>query len=146
MVPSVDWFLFSFARTEAVYPEPDLEWIEARFWIWVHYGAAKIARGEIFETLNFLGFLRYRVLGPLALASAGARPDGVRRIETRIPAAAERLAACVAGPDAAACLDALDATVALYELLLYGNEGFSVVDGELTAPPDDERRIRRSLA
>lgn len=104
----------AFARGEAAYPHPDLDWIEERFWVWVHYGATKIARGELLETLNFLGFLRYRVLGPMALAAAGTRPDGVRRIETRVPETAERLAACVAGLETGSCLDALDAAVALY--------------------------------
>jgi hypothetical protein len=32
----------------------DLQWIEDRMWTWVHYGAVKIARGEIFEALAFL--------------------------------------------------------------------------------------------
>jgi hypothetical protein len=47
--------------------KPDPQWIEDRFWTWVHYGAGKIARGEIFEAIGFLSFLRERVLGPLGL-------------------------------------------------------------------------------
>ncbi|MER7057532.1 MULTISPECIES: hypothetical protein [unclassified Streptomyces] len=33
---------------------PDLQWIEDRFWIWVHYGATKLGRGELFEVNGFL--------------------------------------------------------------------------------------------
>lgn len=128
----------AYRRSDAAYPQPDLEWIEARFWIWAHYGATKIARGELFETLNFLGFLRYRVLGPMALAAAGTRPDGVRRIETRIPETAERLAASVGSLDADACLDALDATVDLYAELRAALGG----GGE---PSAVEREVRRHL-
>lgn len=28
------------------YPGLDFQWIEDRFWIWVHYAALKIGRGE----------------------------------------------------------------------------------------------------
>jgi len=42
----------------ARYPAPDLQWIEDRFWVWVHYGAAKVGRGELFEALDMLALLR----------------------------------------------------------------------------------------
>src|SRR6185295_12839336 len=32
------------AAGAAAYPSPDLQWIEDRFWVWIHYGATKIAR------------------------------------------------------------------------------------------------------
>src|SRR6059036_1873747 len=67
-------------RTKAVYPPPRFQWIEDRFWAWMHYTAVKIARGELFEAIDALGFIRGRVLGPLALAEAGAQPNGVRRV------------------------------------------------------------------
>ena len=105
------------ARGAAAYPQPDPQWIEDRFWIWVHYASTKIARGELFEAMDFLAFLRMSVLGPLVLRSVGARPQGVRRIETAAPAFAARLRATVAQHDAASCLDALDAAVAVYREL-----------------------------
>src|ERR1044072_7553111 len=73
------------AQGKAEYPARSPHWIEDRFWIWVHYAATKIARGELFEAIEFLSFLRVTVLGPLALARAGARPSGVRKIETIAP-------------------------------------------------------------
>jgi hypothetical protein len=135
----------AYRRSEAAYPQPDLDWIEARFWIWAHYGATKIARGELFETLNFLGFLRFRVLGPMALAAAGTRPDGVRRIETRIPETAERLAASVGSLDADACMSALDATIELYVDLrarLGGGGEPSAVEREARRYVDEIRSSR----
>lgn len=56
--------------TPARYPQPDLQWIEDRFWIWVHCAATKLARRELFEALNMIACPRDRVLGPLALLEA----------------------------------------------------------------------------
>lgn len=103
------------ARGEARYPAPDLQWIEDRFWIWVHYCAARIGRGELFEALDFLSFLRGRALGPLVLMAADAQPNGVRRIEQVAPEYAARLEATVATHDRASCLAALEASVRIYE-------------------------------
>ncbi len=49
---------------EARYPPPDLAWIEGRFWVWIRYATLKVGRGELFEAVDFLAFLRVRVLGP----------------------------------------------------------------------------------
>lgn len=105
------------AQGEARFPQPDPEWIEARFWTWVHYGAGKIGRGELFEAIDFISFIRSSVLGPLALRRAGARPQGVRRIETHDGAFAAALEATVPRYDARDCLRALQACVALYREL-----------------------------
>ena len=71
-------------RSEASYPCPDAQWLEDRFWVWVHYAVTKTARGEFFESLDFLSFLRSNVLSPLALRQSGLTPSGVRRIEVRL--------------------------------------------------------------
>src|SRR6185369_1886056 len=105
------------AHSEAEFPTRSPQWIEDRFWIWVHYAATKIARGELFEAIDFLSFLRGTVLGPLALAQAGARPSGVRKIETIAPAFAVELRRTVAAYEAADCLRALRASVELYRSL-----------------------------
>lgn len=98
----------------AQYPQPQAQWIEDRFWIWVHYGAGKIGRGELFEAIDFLAWLRATVLGPLALQRAGARPQGVRKLEQCAPAFANALRSTVAAYDPASCVRALRACVALY--------------------------------
>lgn len=96
------------------YPTPDSAWIEARFWTWVHYGATKIARGELFEALSLLGYLRSEVLGPLGALRVGARPAGVRRLERLAPALSVELARTVALHDERDCARALAAAVDVY--------------------------------
>jgi len=106
------------AEGKAEYPVRSPEWIEDRFWIWVHYAATKIGRGELFEAIDFLSFLRVTVLGPLALARAGAQPSGVRKIEKLAPAFAVELERTLASHDAADCLRALRASIDLYRSLM----------------------------
>lgn len=105
------------ATDVARYPAPDPQWIEDRFWTWVHYAAGKIARGELFEAVDGLAFLRSVALGPLALMRAGAQPCGVRRLEQAAPDMAARLRATVAAYDARDCVRALDACIELYRTL-----------------------------
>jgi hypothetical protein len=105
------------AHGAAAYPAPDARWIEDRFWVWVHYVATKIGRGEVFEALGSLAFLRERVLGPLGAWRAGARANGVRRIEVAAPDVAARLCETVARYDRADCLRALNACVDLYRVV-----------------------------
>ncbi|MCG3128616.1 MAG: hypothetical protein CHACPFDD_03505 [Phycisphaerae bacterium] len=102
------------ARASASPARPDAQWIEDRVWVWVHYVAAKIGRGELFEALDGLAALRRLVLGPLALAACGAAPYGVRRIEWHVPEFAQQLRQTVADYDASSCSRALEAVADLY--------------------------------
>ncbi len=113
-------FAVALLAGEGRYPPPDPQWIEDRFWVWLHYGAARLGRGELFETLDMLGFLRSRVFGPLSLIEAGATPSGVRRLETQAPERAAAVAATVAAYDGASCLRALMAAADLYRSLRDG--------------------------
>jgi hypothetical protein len=99
------------------HPKQDLQWVEDRFWPWVHYLAGKLARGELFEVLDGLGFLRARVFGPLVLDRVGAQPTGVRRFEASAPDWVAPLRATVALHDAADCARAVRAAIALYREL-----------------------------
>jgi len=101
----------------ARWPAPDPQWVEDRFWTWVHYVAGKVGRGEIFEAVDSLTALRSLGLGPLALALRGGRPSGVRKLETVAPDLVPELAATVAGYDARSCTAALHAAVATYRRL-----------------------------
>ncbi|MGH1549564.1 hypothetical protein ACRAWB_10510 [Leifsonia poae] len=92
----------------------DAQWIEDRFWTWIHYGATKLARGELFEALDTLAALRSLVLGPLASVRAGAEPRGVRRLESVAPEDAAALRATVSGYDRREAAEALLASVELY--------------------------------
>ncbi|MBN1500168.1 MAG: nucleotidyltransferase domain-containing protein [Spirochaetes bacterium] len=68
-------------KTSAEWPFPDLQWIEDRFWVWIHYAATKLGRGEYFETIDFISFLRTNVLGPLYHIRYDSLPRGVRKLE-----------------------------------------------------------------
>ena len=70
-----------YAKTAAKIPEPNLQWYEDRFWIWVHYIANKIGRKELFDAIEGLSFLRQQVLGPMILMKNEQPPRGVREIE-----------------------------------------------------------------
>ena len=109
---------------------PDLGWIEERFWVWVHYAAQKIGRGELFEAVDFLAFLRAQVLGPLALVEAGAQPAGVRRVETAAPVRAAQLQKTVAAYDPASCIRCLYAAAELYRSLRRSVGAGSVSENE----------------
>ena len=121
---------------KGVYPSPRWQWMEDRFWVWMHYAATKLARGELFEVIDALTFVRARVLGPLVLADAGARPNGVRRVEEHAPpkdlAALRRT---VPIHDRDGCRKALLATIELYALLR-----------ERGAPATLQRRAHAELA
>jgi len=104
--------------TDYQFPQPDFTWLEDRFWVWVHYGATKIGRGEYLEALDFLAFLRGTVLGPLLHLKHGSLPRGVRKLEMILPTAdLARLHATVTLPERASLLDALTAAAALYDHL-----------------------------
>jgi hypothetical protein len=107
------------ALTDGVvhFPAPDLEWVEDRFWPWVHYVAAKIGRRELLQAVDSFEMLRCLALGPLALRRHGARPCGVRRLETVAPELVPQFAATVPAYDARSCTAALHAAIALYRTL-----------------------------
>ena len=63
------------------WPNQAPEWFEERFWIWLHYAAGKQRRGELFEAIAMLSFLREQVLGPLIARARGKDQRGLRRIE-----------------------------------------------------------------
>lgn len=71
-----------------VFPYPDYQWIEDRFWTWIHYALLKVGRGEYFEALDFLSFLRVTVLGPLLHIKYGNLPRGVRKVEKELDSTA----------------------------------------------------------
>jgi predicted nucleotidyltransferase len=102
------------------WPQPDPQWIEDRFWVWVHYTAVKIARGELFEAIEAIGALRSVAIAPLATLGRTARPAGVRRLETLAPELVPELRATVATADPGDCLRALRAAVDLYRKVREG--------------------------
>jgi len=98
----------------ARWPQRDPQWIEDRFWGWVHYIAVKIARGELFEAADGLSVLRSAAIAPLAVRGRTPKPSGVRRIETLVPELVPELRQTVATADRDDCLRALKVSVDLY--------------------------------
>ncbi|PYI51385.1 nucleotidyltransferase domain-containing protein [Paenibacillus flagellatus] len=101
-------------------PKPlclDPQWIEDRFWIWIHYGATKLGRGELFEIIDLLTFMRSTVLGPLVLIRNGRQPRGVRRLEKYGAEALEELKETVPSHSFESCYRSLKITIQMYRRL-----------------------------
>jgi predicted nucleotidyltransferase len=113
-------------NSQAKFPYPDYQWIEDRFWAWVHYALLKIGRGEYLEAYDFMGFLRMVVFGPLLHIKNDNLPRGVRKVETEL--ASEDLAKLkltIPTYDRQSLLDSLKNGVLLYRQLrteLYDNK------------------------
>lgn len=99
------------------YPQPDPQWIEDRFWVWIHYVAAKIGRGEGFDALAMLSFLRGSVIGPLGLWAQGQRPAGVRRVEMLAPDFAAELKLTLGAHNPQSLIAATRGCIAVYRRL-----------------------------
>jgi len=112
-------------RTRAHFPLPDYQWIEDRFWIWVHYVLLKIGRGELLEALDGMSFLRITVLGPLTHMRNDRLPRGVRKAEFDFRLESLRkLLATIPKYDRSDLIRSLHEAIALYRELrmeLYGD-------------------------
>ncbi len=97
---------------------PDFQWIEDRFWIWIHYAALKIGRGEYLEALDFLGYLRMTVLGPLLQHSVNQQPRGVRKVEMILDGEhLDNLTSTIPAYNKGSILQALKNAISLYHRL-----------------------------
>ena len=102
--------------------EPDVaaevQWMEARIWTWSWYIQSKILRGELYEALDGLQYVRDRVLFRLLAFHGDRRPAGGRRAESVVGDHAGAFARTVpAALDPAAVLGALRAEIDLYRRL-----------------------------
>ncbi len=105
------------ASSDAKPIAPNLQWIEDRFWTWVHYAALRLGRAELFDLVGFLGFIREQVLGPLALHAEGFPPFGVRKIERHLPDFSRRLQETIPQYDVKSCYVAILASIDIYREL-----------------------------
>ena len=92
----------------------DLAWFEARMWTWVWYTHSKVLRGELYEALDALQYLRGNVLFALLAESAGVKPYGSRRAEQHVGELGSLFARTVPALERDTVMDALRATVELY--------------------------------
>ncbi|OZB92410.1 nucleotidyltransferase domain-containing protein [Paenibacillus sp. XY044] len=106
-----------FQRTASNFPYPDPQWIEDRFWIWIHYGASKLGRGELFELIDHLSFMRNTVIGPLLHIKNGELPRGVRKLEEYEGEELDELKETIPNHSTESCYHALKKTIHLYQRL-----------------------------
>lgn len=90
------------------------QWLEDRYWVWLHYVSTKIGRGELFESLDFLGFIRAQVLAPMGRDYYGIDGFGVRKIEQLKPEFAMDLKETVAGYEIQEICKAVEQSTRLY--------------------------------
>ncbi|HVZ97231.1 MAG TPA: aminoglycoside 6-adenylyltransferase [Chitinophagaceae bacterium] len=126
-------------QTEAKFPYPDYQWIEDRFWVWIHYMLTKISRGEYFEAIESLSFLRQMVLGPLLHIKNGNLPRGVRRAEFLLQEKdVESIKNTIAFYSKDSILESLQQAVSLYRHLR--NELFAT---NIVLHADAEQRVMK---
>ena len=104
--------------TKAEWPQPNYQWIEDRFWTWVHYACLKIGRGELMEAFDFLAFLRMAVLSPLLQVKNNKQARGLRRVETQLSLSdLENLKITIAQYNRESIVKALDNSISIYKSL-----------------------------
>lgn len=91
----------------------DAQWYEDRAWVWLHYVATKLLRGELFEAIGGLDFFRDQVLGAMLQRNAGRNARGVRRVES-VHGARALLAPTLPSTGARSIAEALKRSAALY--------------------------------
>lgn len=105
------------SKTSPSFPIPHPQWIEDRFWVWVHYCATKLGRGELFELIDTITFMRNAVLGPLVLINNGHLPRGVRKLEKHALEEVEELKGTIPIHSFESCYLALKNTIKMYQRL-----------------------------
>ncbi len=126
-------------NSSPVYDVDSFQWMEDRFWVWIHYLAARLGRGEYFECIDGLTYIRSRVLGSLIHLKYERRPRGVRRMENLIrDTELSLLKETVPSYDRAEIVRAIERTSQVYKDLRAGS-----------FPPEVELRLeaeRKALA
>ena len=124
-------------NSQAKFPYPDYQWIEDRFWTWVHYALLKIGRGEYLEAFDFSGFLRMVVFGPLLHIKNNNLPRGVRKVETELSDDdLDRLKQTIPDYNRQSLLDSLRNAVSLYRQLRT-----SLFDDKVLLQKDTEQKV-----
>lgn len=99
------------AAANVAWPNQLPQGFEDRAWTWLHYGATKLHRGELYEAITMLTEFRKLALGPMLMHRAGLPQRGVRRIERF---AGDVLAPTLADLNRSAIESALLASLSLY--------------------------------
>lgn len=123
-------------KTTYQFPYPDYQWIEDRFWIWVHYATLKIGRGELFEALDFLSFLRVNVISSLLQIKNGHLPRALRKVEFNLPNEdLTKLKSTIANYDKNSIIESLKNLIEIYRELQK-----NLFDNTITLQKQTEKR------
>ena len=95
-------------------PVEDLNYLEARIWTWTWYIQSKILRGELWEAVSALNFVRDAALFRLLALEHGVRFRGARHMQELLREHAATFAQTQTAVEQSALLEALRATVRLY--------------------------------
>lgn len=124
-------------NSQAHFPYPDYQWIEDRFWTWIHYALLKIGRGEYLEAYDFFGFLRMVVFGPLLHIKNDNLPRGVRKVESELSSDdLNKLKQTIPKYNRQSLLDSLRNSVLLYRQLRA-----SLFDDRVQLQNDTEQKV-----
>jgi hypothetical protein len=104
----------AFSQLYVAEPATDLAYMESRMWTWTWYIQSKILRGELWEAVSALNFVRDMVLFRLLAIAQGIRYRGARYAEQVVREQAGAVARTLGSLDNESLLEALRATVRLY--------------------------------
>lgn len=91
------------------------QWIEDRFWTWIHYLGQKIGRGEYFEALEMLSFLRQTVIAQLLQIKNKQLPRALRKVEFSLEKSdLHKLTKTVPSYSPLSIVEASDETIKIY--------------------------------
>lgn len=79
------------SQVEVDFRKPNRQDIETKFWVWIFNATNKLARGDLFSALSYLGRIRKSALVPIIQENAGVTPRGFRTLQTDAPKWFERL-------------------------------------------------------
>lgn len=102
------------AGQRTVPPHVDLQWMEDRFWVWLHSAANSLREGALFETLEQIGNLRSQILAPLVLCKNKQPTDQLAALEEKGGEDLGSLRATVPLYDARSCEISLREAAKLY--------------------------------
>jgi predicted nucleotidyltransferase len=125
------------SNSQAKFPYPDYQWIEDRFWTWIHYALLKIGRGEYLEAYDFMGFLRMVVFGPLLHIKNDNLPRGVRKVEKDLKSEdLVKLKLTIPTYERQSLLDSLRNAVTLYRQLRT-----ELFDGKVSLQNETDKKV-----
>ncbi len=100
--------------SKIAWPNRSAQWFEDRIWIWLHYAATKLQRGELLDAIGMLAYIREQVLGPMLHRRANRPQRGVRRMELLDAAATASLQMTCAAPTVESVASSLRSAIDLY--------------------------------